>query len=528
VSEADRTRLEQAASNLFGFDALLPGQAETMVAMEQGRDVLTILATGGGKSLCYQLPALMQARGTTLVISPLIALMKDQVDSLPPHMRRKAITINSSLEGGEMHRRMEQVAQGRYRLVYAAPERLRQRPFLHILRQAPVNRLVIDEAHCVSLWGHDFRPDYLYIPEARHALGDPPLLAMTATAPPRVREDILQRLRRADAPEMVVITGDVFRRNLYFECVHAANQDEKLTQLLSICQSESGSGIVYVDTRARAENLAAALEAQGLSAGYYHAGIGDRRARAAAQERFMEGRVRIMVATVAFGMGIDKADIRFIVHYACPSSLEAYYQEAGRAGRDRRPARCTLLYTSADRARLTRWSRRDMLDVDALRRVYAAIAHRLNGRALGAIPIDDIARDVEMEPTGVRVAISLLEEAALFRRYADVPRTAVIRLLQEPDDRGDAGALSQFAARVHLRRDHGRAAVPSCRPRPAAGASCEPCRRRGSRGSRGRGTTQPECPADRRDRPLRQDERLSAPTYQPVSRRRGDYPMRHV
>ena len=307
--------------------------------MLRGEDVLTILPTGGGKSLCYQLPALLadgrhgedDEPATTLVISPLIALMKDQVDSLPQPLRRRA-TINSSLDGDELRRRMNRVTDGVYRLVYAAPERLRQPPFIHALRRAGVGRLVIDEAHCVSMWGHDFRPDYRIIGETREALGDPPLLAMTATAPTRVRHEILERLRTPQAPDdgPRIVAGDVTRPNLQLEVFHARSNDDKLWYLLAFCQAATGSGIVYADTRARCERLAALLRRYEVNAVHYHAGIAE---RDRVQDDFMNNRIRVVVATIAFGLGIDKPDIRFIIHFFPPASMEAYYQEAGRAVR---------------------------------------------------------------------------------------------------------------------------------------------------------------------------------------------------
>jgi ATP-dependent DNA helicase RecQ len=436
VSSQERQRLEQATQRHFGFSSLLPGQAETMAAALRDQDVLTVLPTGGGKSLCYQLPALLDDGGATLVISPLIALMKDQVDSLPDPVRSRATTINSSLEGAELQRRMRGVAGGRYRLVYAAPERLRQPPFLHALRRAGLNRLVIDEAHCISVWGHDFRPDYLHIAQARHALGDPPVLAMTATAPPRVRRDIVQRLQGPGAESgdgMAVVAADVYRPNLYLAAIRARNADEKLQLLLALCQAETGSGIVYAGTRDRCESIAALLRGRGISAGYYHAGIGDRVARAAAQDSFMSGETRIMVATIAFGMGIDKANIRFIVHFQLPASLESYYQEAGRAGRDGLPARCVLIYSSADRATLTRRAKGDALPIEFLRSVYAAVKHRLRNGKMGRVATGDLMRDVRAEDTPVRVALATLEEAGLLRRHQDLPRTAVVRLRQSPE-----------------------------------------------------------------------------------------------
>ncbi len=456
VSEEERSRIAEAVQRLFGFDTLLPGQLETMACVLRGEDVLTILPTGGGKSLCYQLPALLAEKGATLVISPLIALMKDQVDSLPPKVRQRATTINSSLEGDELRWRLEQAAEGAYRLIYAAPERLRQPTFLHALRHAGVDRLVIDEAHCVSVWGHDFRPDYLTIGQARQALGNPPLLAMTATAPPRVRRDIINHLG-----DMRIIAGDVTRPNLQLEVLHARNADDKLRHLLAFCQVESGSGIVYAGTRARCEELAALLRARGIVADHYHAGIAD---RAGVQDDFMAGRIRVVVATVAFGLGIDKSDIRFIVHFVPANSLEAYYQEAGRAGRDGLPARCLLMYTPSDRATLTRRTRQNALPVEFLRAVYAAVKRRLGGDSSGRVAAADLERDLQADNTRVRVALSLLEQVALLRRGTDAPRAAIVCLTTSdvpasgpdvpasaPDVPASAPELAAFCQAARLR-----------------------------------------------------------------------------
>jgi ATP-dependent DNA helicase RecQ len=416
----EREKLKSAAQRFFGFEDLWPGQAEIMACSMRGEDVLAVLPTGGGKSLCYQLPAMLAESGTTLVISPLIALMKDQVDKLPAGPGRLATTINSTLEGSELNRRMRRVQAGHYRLVYAAPERLRQPPFLHALRRAGVNRLVIDEVHCVSMWGHDFRPDYLYIDQARRALGGPPLLAMTATAAPRVRLDILQRLG-----DMRIIAGDVMRGNLRLEVLRARNYDEKLGYLLAFCRSEPGAGIVYAGTRVRCEELAELLRSQGVSAIHYHAGIEN---RGPVQDEFMSGGARVVVATIAFGMGIDKPDIRFIVHLQPPASLESYYQEAGRAGRDGLLARCVLMYAPSDRATLTRRARRDALTEGFLKRVLTSVKQRLGGASLGRVAIDDLRRDLQAEKTPVRVALSVLEQVGLLRRWQDVPRTVTLRL----------------------------------------------------------------------------------------------------
>jgi ATP-dependent DNA helicase RecQ len=458
VSRGERRTIAGAVQQFFGFDSLLPGQLETMACVLRGEDVLTILPTGGGKSLCYQLPALWaeggdrgpDGRGTTLVVSPLIALMKDQVDSLPPNVRQRATTINSTLDGNELRRRMDSVADGAYRLVYAAPDRLRQPPFLHALRRAGVERLVVDEAHCVSMWGHDFRPDYLIIGRAREALGNPPLLAMTATAPTRVRRDVLERLRspQGSAEDPRVIAGDVTRPNLQLQVHQAHGNDDKLRHLLAFCQAETGSGIVYADTRARCERLAGLLRRRGVNATHYHAGIADRHG---VQDDFMTDRTRVVVATIAFGLGIDKPDIRFIVHFFPPASLEAYYQEAGRAGRDGLPARCLLMISPYDKALLTRRMRRNVMSIEFLREVYAAVKHRLNGKSAGRLVMADLERDLRADDTRVRVALSLLEEAGLLRRGPDLPRSALIRLSAVCRDDALPDDLAAFRRAARLR-----------------------------------------------------------------------------
>lgn len=444
VSDAEAERIVQAVRDWFGFEDLLPGQLEVLACALRGEDVLAILPTGGGKSLCYQLPALAAESGTTLVVSPLIALMKDQVDSLPGRAGDLVTAINSGLDGDELRHRMQEVQRGHYRLVYAAPERLRQPPFLAALQLAGVNRLVIDEAHCVSVWGHDFRPDYLAIGRAREVLGGPPLLCLTATAPERVRRDILAHLG-----EMRVIVGEVMRPNLRLEVVRSGNLDEKLQRLVGLCRQESGSGIVYVDTRDRAEELAALLRAQGLSAVHYHAGIAD---RSGVQDEFMSGQVRIVVATVAFGLGIDKPDIRFIVHFAPPPSLENYYQEAGRAGRDGLPARCVLLYSPSDRGTLTRRAKRDRLTRDYLRAAVAAVERCLQGATSGRVAMAQVQRQLrEEDDLKLRVALGFLERAGLLRRDFDVPRGARVRVDLHTIPEGEPELLA-FCRAARLRR----------------------------------------------------------------------------
>jgi len=444
VTDAERERIHTAVRDTFGFEQLLPGQLETLACVFRGDNALTILPTGGGKSLCYQVPALVAETGLTVVISPLIALMKDQVDSLPAHLRPLATTVNSNMDGDELQRRLDRAAQGEVRLLYAAPERLRQPAFLHTLRKAAITRLVVDEAHCVSVWGHDFRPDYLKLGEAWHALGEPPILALTATAPPRVRHDIVQHL--SPHRPMATITGGTFRSNLRLEVFHAANRDEKLHHLLSLCHATKGQGIVYADTRARCEQIAELLRSQDIDAEHYHAGIDN---RDAVQERFMAGQTRIIVATIAFGMGIDKPDIRFIVHFMPPNSLESYYQEAGRAGRDGQPARCVLFYSSSDRALLSKRMHSGLPTAEFLRGVYATVQRALGADGIARIAVGDLERVLGADDTRVRVALSILEENALLSRGPDIPRTTLICLRRPPD--GASDRFKTFCEAMRLR-----------------------------------------------------------------------------
>src|SRR5581483_8116111 len=329
--------LLRALREYFGFDAFRPGQAAVCQAVLDGRDTLAVMPTGAGKSLCFQLPAML-LDGVTVVVSPLIALMKDQLDGLPPPVYERATLLNSALDAAEIQERTAALGAGRYRLLYVAPERLAQPGLVAALRRAGVARMVVDEAHCVSAWGHDFRPDYLAIGAALERLGRPPLLAVTATASPPVRADISRALGR----DLAVLQTPLFRPNLRYEVQHLPNADAKMRRLVELCRETPGSVVVYVNSRQRTEELARVLRQQGVQAAHYHAGL-PAEERGAVQDAFMLDRTRVIVATVAFGMGVDKANIRMVVHFSLPESLEAYVQESGRAGRDARPARCVLL-----------------------------------------------------------------------------------------------------------------------------------------------------------------------------------------
>jgi ATP-dependent DNA helicase RecQ len=334
----------EAQLSRFGLASFRPGQRDVITAVLSGQDCLCIMPTGGGKSLCFQLPAVARD-GVTLVVSPLIALMQDQVSALQAQGIR-ATYVNSSLPFPEQRERLTEVAEGHYDLVYVAPERLRNPLFLDSVRHVNVHLLAVDEAHCISEWGHDFRPDYARLGQFRQRLGNPQTIALTATATPDVRADVARQLGLQDP--CIVVTGFA-RPNLRFEVFSPASTREKDDLLLSLVRETPGCGIVYAATRKRCEELSERLgDALKRNVGLYHAGLLPEERRKV-QEDFMRGDVDIIVATVAFGMGIDKADLRFVLHYNLPGSLEAYYQEAGRAGRDGQPARCALLFSYADR-----------------------------------------------------------------------------------------------------------------------------------------------------------------------------------
>jgi len=443
VTEAERQTLLAEARARFGFTTLLPGQTEVLTCVRRGEHVLAILPTGAGKSLCYQLPAFSD-RGVTLVVSPLIALMKDQVDGLPPALRVQALALNSLLDGDELRTALHRVATGQIKLLYAAPERLRQVSFVEMLARAGVARLVIDEAHCVSVWGHDFRPDYLHLRQVHRDLGAPPLLAMTATAPPVVRADIERQLL-GDAGAMRVLVGDTFRANLHLRAYRVRDDDARQALLLRLLRSVQGSGIIYARARRRCEELAATLRQAGFAAAHYHAGIDN---RAEVQDRFMRNEVRVIVATIAFGMGIDKGDIRFIAHDGLPASLEGYYQEIGRAGRDGKPAHCLLIYADHDESTLMRLASHSALTVTTLRALYRRIRQHLGERTAGPIPLD-LMQAAAGDETAARVGLSLLEEAGLLRRRYDCPRTVTVLRPRQLRGQDDAGFMT-FAGRGGL------------------------------------------------------------------------------
>jgi ATP-dependent DNA helicase RecQ len=329
-------------SEKFHFSGFRKWQEEIIDILLTRRDVVVVMPTGSGKSLCYQLPALL-LDGVTLVISPLIALMKDQVDGLVQN-QVPATFINSVLTPSEQGQRLREIQQGRYKLVYIAPERFRNPGFMEGIQSCRVSLFAVDEAHCVSEWGHDFRPDYLRLKGVVEKLSHPPVAALTATATPDVRRDIITQL---GLRQPVTFVAGFDRPNLRFEVKRVEGEADKIDAILGLLKKKAQRGIVYAATRKNVETLTSALRSHGYKAGSYHAGM-DMDSRRVVQDRFMEGTLPVVVATNAFGMGIDKTDLRFVVHYDIPGSPEAYYQEVGRAGRDGKSATCLLLFNYAD------------------------------------------------------------------------------------------------------------------------------------------------------------------------------------
>jgi RecQ family ATP-dependent DNA helicase len=390
--------VREALSTNFGHGDFRAGQEAIIRSVLSGRPTVAILPTGGGKSLCYQLPAML-LEGTTVVASPLLALMKDQVDALTA--RGIAATfVNSSLGEDERRDRQARIAAGVFRLVYVAPERFRSGSFRAAIARLRVPLFAIDEAHCISSWGHDFRPEYQRLAEARGHLRAERVLALTATATPEVRKDIVRSLA-LDDPQVFVAGFD--RPNLFIEVARAAGDQEKVGRIVALAR-RGGPGLVYAATRRNVEKVVTALRANGVDALGYHAGMDDAE-RTSAQERFLRGEALVVVATNAFGMGVDKADIRFVAHFDVPRSLEAYYQEIGRAGRDGAPSLSLLLFNYADVMLQKRMIEGSRPKEATVRAVWAA------ARVIEVGTAAQLASTCDLHPADAQSALKLLEAA---------------------------------------------------------------------------------------------------------------------
>src|ERR1700726_2458529 len=381
---------QPALEKYFGFREFREPQGEVISGILNGQDVFVVMPTGGGKSLCYQLPAIL-LDGVTVVVSPLVALMKDQVDALVAR-GLSATLINSTISAGEQQQRIRRMREGEFKLVYIAPERFRSRSFLQALGQITIGLFAIDEAHCISQWGHDFRPDYFRLGTVLEELGRPQVAAFTATATPEVRTDIVDRLGLSQ-PKIFV--AGFARPNLRFMVTEMTGESQKYTRLRELI-GRHRTGIVYCATRKRVDQVSDQLQSWGIRVARYHGGIDDD-AREAAQNRFTQNDCDVVVATNAFGMGIDRADLRFVAHFEIPGSIEAYYQEAGRAGRDGELAECELLFNYADTRVQEFFIDGSNPSVELIRRLYLLLSQLANETADVVISTKDLAARLDSE-----------------------------------------------------------------------------------------------------------------------------------
>jgi ATP-dependent DNA helicase RecQ len=427
---------------LFGYAEFRPGQREAVDAVLAGRDVLAVMPTGSGKSLCYQLPALL-SEGVTLVVSPLIALMEDQHAALRNRGLEGVEMLSSSMAPAAVDAALQRIGEGAARLVYVAPERFSSRRFLDAIGAARVARLAVDEAHCLSEWGHDFRPDYLRLADVRERLGSPPTIALTATATSRVSKDIVSALRLRDP---VMLRTGFDRRNLAFAVVPVAGDHAKPAMLLRLLRAPGAlPAVVYCGRRRTCEEVTEALSANGIRAAAYHAGLTGER-RTATLEAFLSGELEAVAATTAFGMGIDKPDVRSVVHWSLPGSPEEYYQQAGRAGRDGDPARCTLLYSPRDKGLIVFFINKAKLEGGDLSGVHRRLAEGADPGGVFRVPEREVPAG---EP---RAAVAALERAGALELFPAPMGTFAGRLADAKLSRAHLAAALVAGKRVERQR----------------------------------------------------------------------------
>ena len=423
-----RTMPVQVLQEFWGYESFRPLQEQIINSVLEGNDTLALMPTGGGKSICFQVPQLMK-EGLALVISPLVALMKDQVQNLADR-GIKAISIHSGMSRREVDMALNNAAYDeQVKFLYVSPERLATNLFSSYLNVLPISTIVVDEAHCISQWGYDFRPDYLQIGQIRERV-DAPVLALTATATPQVCEDIMDKLAFRDR---VLFKSDFERANLNYIVRESA---DKMGQLLSVCRGVPGTGIVYMRNRAKCEEMAAALKAAGISADFYHAGL-QSISRSERQQDWKSGKTRVMVCTNAFGMGIDKPDVRFVVHLDIPDSPEAYFQEAGRAGRDGKTAYAVLVYNRQDISRLHQTVDLSFPPLDYVEDIYQKIHifyeipyEHGEGREL-KFHLEDFCRQFSLQRAKTHYAVQYLDRIGQISYSEDVEIPTRVKIIPD-------------------------------------------------------------------------------------------------